>query len=460
MCRSIFLEVWVNSYLIILIYFFLVVFSKATWSKDELTKTDVDFINYEAKIKPDFRNKSIDGNVVITFIPLVHDLNLLNFSAKFKQIKSVFLGETELDFSISNGLLTLKFPIRLENNTPYSIHITYIATPPRGIKFYDDHLFTVYHTKNWLVSHSDLSDKATFDLSITHDSAFTAVGNGTFISHSKIGRGQVVSRWKQPIPVPLYTFGFALGHFKKLSLESENIDISVLYRQQQKSGLSEVSIREAFRDVADMLSFFEDKAGFPLKQSYSYVVVDGYMAQEASGFSLVGEKFVHTLLANKNENWFIAHELAHEWWGNSITSANFSHFWLNEGLVVFLVAAYKQHLFGEKAYKDEINVALKRVQRAVKENRAAPVAFSKIIKEQEINRTMAYSKGALVFYMLREKLGNKIFWQCLKQYSLTFKDKTVTTQNLKSVCEQTSGIDLSTFFDRWVYGQEIPVINL
>ena len=115
-----------------------------------------------------------------------------------------------------------------------------------------------------------------------------------------------------------------------------------------------------------------------------------------------------------NENWFIVHELAHEWWGNSITCANFSHFWLNEGLVQFLVAAYKEHLFGEEAYKKEIQVAIARVNRAVREERVSPVAFKHEIAETEINRTMVYSKGALVFYMLRKKLGDKIFWQALR----------------------------------------------
>ena len=158
--------------------------------------------------------------------------------------------------------------------------------------------------------------------------------------------------------------------------------------------------------------------------------------------------------------WFIAHELAHEWWGNSVTSANFSHFWLNEGLVVFLVAAYKQHLFGDTAFKSEIKVAVKRVERAVKENRVAPVAFRRVIREQDINRTMAYSKGAIIFYMLREQLGDELFWKALKQYTLAFKNKSVTTQNLKLSFEKATGANLTAFFNKWVYGQDIPYLNL
>lgn len=73
---------------------------------------------------------------------------------------------------------------------------------------------------------------------------------------------------------------------------------------------------------------------------------------------------------------------------------------------------------------------------------------------------MVYSKGALVFYMLREKLGDKLFWKSLKQYSLINRGQSITTQHLKSNFEQVSGTDLTTFFNRWVYGQEIPTLTL
>ncbi len=435
-------------------------YSEDIVSEDIVNESNIDFVHYKTEIAPNFNTRSIEGVVEITFTPNVRDLNHLNFSAKFKQIKSVYFDEQKLDFSIENEVLTIQLPFLLKTHEAYSVKVEYEASPTRGMKFYEDHLFTVYHTKNWLVSHDDLSDKATFDLSIKHDAGITSIGNGTLVSKQRVSDTQVVSRWQQNTPMPLYTFGLAMGEFDELLIDTSGVNISVLYRPQAKSGLTADLVKKAFRDVTDMLSFFESKAGFRLEQNYTYVVVDGYLAQEASGFSLVGEKFVHTLLSEKNENWFIAHELAHEWWGNSITSSNFSHYWLNEGLVVFLVAAYKQHSFGETAYKNEIIVAVKRVKHAVKENKISPVAFRKVIREQDINRTMAYSKGALVFYMLREKLGDKLFWESLKKYSLTYKGQSVTTKNLKITFEQVAGTDLTAFFDRWVYGEEVPVLDL
>ncbi|MDP7591870.1 MAG: M1 family metallopeptidase [Litorilituus sp.] len=428
---------------------------------DTVSVSDVDFIHYHAELEPNFKEKSLKGTVKVKFVPRTQKLRNLTFSAKYKQIKSVYIDGKVAQYLLSDEQLTVNFQQELEINRNYSLKVEYSATPKRGMKFYDDHIFTVYHTKNWLVSHNNISDKSTFDLVLTHDANMTTVGNGRLVSRKVLENNKVISHWQQDMSMPLYTFGFAIGKLETLTIKTNSADIVVLYRAEHSSGLTPKLIKEAFADVADMLSFYESKAGFSLNQnSYNYVVVDGYMAQEASGFSLVGEKFVHTVLEDENENWFIAHELAHEWWGNSVTCANFSHFWLNEGLVQFLVAVYKQHLFGEQAYKNELNVAVRRVERAVKENRVAPVAFHDEIEEQEINRTMAYSKGALVFYMLREKLGDEFFWKALKQYTQTYKNKSVTTQNLKFTIEQISGTDLTHFFDKWVYGQEIPNLNL
>lgn len=428
-------------------------------SADSVVKPHIDFIHYKVQITPDLNNKSIQGNVEISFSPIKDDLSQLSFTAGQKRIKSVYFEQKQLAFSIENDRVIIALPATLKANNIYSVKLDYSVSETRGLKFYDDHMFTVYHTNNWLVSHKALSDKATFDLFIRHDVTATAIGNGTLLSTERVSSAQVISHWQQTTPIPLYTFGFAVGKFQTHALEASGINISVLYRSQNKSGLTPALVDKAFVNTGDMLTFFEGKSGFKLDHDYTYVVVDGFMAQEASGYSLVGEKFVHTLLNDKQENWFIAHELAHEWWGNSVTSTNFSHFWLNEGLVVFMVAAYKQHLFGQDAYKNEIGLALKRIQRAAKQNRAGPVAFSKVIKEQDINHTMAYSKGAVVFYMLREKLGDALFWQGLKQYSRTYKGKSVTTQDLKATFEDVADIDLTTFFNQWVYGENIPTIH-
>jgi len=92
-----------------------------------------------------------------------------------------------------------------------------------------------------------------------------------------------------------------------------------------------------------MLDFFVEKAGRPLPRAfYRQVVVDGDAAQEMSSFSVLGRDQLDARLTDPTEDWLIAHEMAHQFWGNLVTCGDWSHFWLDEGLTVFMVAAYKE----------------------------------------------------------------------------------------------------------------------
>ena len=430
-------------------------------SADVVKSKAIDFVHYDATLEPSFNEKSVKGIVKIKFIAKAKNIKEVVFSAKYKTIFNVFSEQVAVQYDVSGDLLVIKFNKPLDDGKEYNVSIEYLSQPEKGMKFYQDHLFTIYHTKNWLISHTDINDKASFELHLIHNGNFTSVGNGKLISQQKIADGKLISYWQQSLPIPIYTFGFVLGKFQTAVDSYKGSTLSYLFRTKEKSNFDTKDIKKIFVDVPDMVQFFEEKSGVALpNNAYKYIFVDGAIAQEAAGFSLIGERYGHTVLQDINENWFIAHELAHEWWGNSITCANFSHFWLNEGLVQFLVAAYKEHLFGEEAYKKEIQIAISRVNRAVKEERLSPVAFKHEIAETEINRTMVYSKGALVFYMLRKELGDKFFWQALRKYSKTYNGKSVTTQNLKLIFESETGQDLDKFFDRWVYGNEIPELAL
>ena len=354
---------------------------------DQVHGSPVDFVHYKARLTPSFSEKSVQGSLEIEFIAIKDKISQLTFSAKYKRIFDVSSPQIALSHKTVNDQLVIRFDKPLVSGNSYHLTIGYQAKPERGMKFYPDHLFTVYHTNYWMLAHNNINDKASFELFLTHNKALTSQSNGTRLSVTPTTNNQVISHWRQTKPMPIYTLGFALGKFERIDKGFNDSAVSFLFRPEPLSGLDSAKVNKIFADVPDMIRFFEQKSGVTLPDNqYNYVLVQGSIAQEAAGYSLVGEKFGHTVLSDEHENWFIAHELAHQWWGNSITCANFSHFWLNEGLVQFLVAAYKEHLFGEDAYKKEIALAMARVDRAVKKGRNAPVAFSHQIGENEINQ--------------------------------------------------------------------------
>ena len=201
-----------------------------------------------------------------------------------------------------------------------------------------------------------------------------------------------------------------------------------------------------------MLAFFEGKAGVQLPQKiYTQVLIPGSEAQEASTFSIIGRDQLDPILADPQEDWVIAHELAHQWWGNLVTCKDWSHFWLNEGLTVFMVAAYKEERWGRATYEREMQLAGKRHQNAVLAKFDVPLAFAGNYPSLQIKRAITYSKGALFLDALRTRLGDAAFWKGIKAYTQQYLGKTVESRDFQRALETACGEDLSMLFKQWVY---------
>lgn len=182
------------------------------------------------------------------------------------------------------------------------------------------------------------------------------------------------------------------------------------------------------------------------------MLTPGREAQEAASFSLIGKDELSREQAAPSEAWIIAHEMAHQWWGNLVTCATWRDFWLNEGITTFMVAAWKEHRFGGDAYRQELEGARRRLERASSMGFDKPLAWSGNYPSLSIRRAVQYSKGALFLAHLREMLGEHPFWDGLRAFTRTHAGKTVTSHDFQSAMEQASGRDLSLTFTQWVYG--------
>jgi len=147
----------------------------------------------------------------------------------------------------------------------------------------------------------------------------------------------------------------------------------------------------------------------------------------------------------------IAHELAHQWWGNGVTAKDLSHFWLNEGIVTFMVAAWKEYRWGRPAYEREIALARRRHARAVEAGFDVPLSFAGAYPSLGVRRAVQYSKGALFMDALRSELGDDVFWTGLGAYTSAHMGKSVTSADFQRAFEEASGRDLSAIFQAYVF---------
>lgn len=211
-------------------------------------------------------------------------------------------------------------------------------------------------------------------------------------------------------------------------------------------------LRQIFALTRDMMTFFEERSGVPYPGGvYAQALVEKTIGQELKDFSLMSEEYGRGVLADPSGIGLIAHELAHQWWGNEITCLDWTHFWLNEGFATFMAGAYREKRFGREAYLKEVETWRARYERVKAAGKDRSLVFPDWNRPTSEDRALVYQKGALVLHALRERLGEELFWRGLRAYTRDHFSKSVTTADFQRAMERSTGKDLSDFFDEWVY---------
>lgn len=170
-----------------------------------------------------------------------------------------------------------------------------------------------------------------------------------------------------------------------------------------------------------------------------------------AGLSIFSEEYGRAVIADPSAIGLIAHELAHQWWGNMVTNRAFTEFWLNEGFATFMAAAYREQRFGREAYLSDIASMKSRYEQVRARGNDRPLVFPDWNRPTADDRTLVYQKGGYLLYELRELVGDAAFWAGIRRYTTIHFGKSVTTADFRAAMEQASGADLGSFFDRWVY---------
>jgi aminopeptidase N len=420
----------------------------------------MDIQSYRVEINPDFGAETLSVTAEITVTALRDGLDRLRFSPTAMVVTSAQSEGRAILHERTAQAHRFTLPRPLQRGETATVSIRYHGAPDKGVTFSRPvdakratHVFTDYDACSWLLCVQDApGDKALADITLVIPADMTSLSIGNFQGRTALKQDpknpRVRDHWRSAIPYSGYLMSFAAGKWvtvqsgDRLAFHGEN------YTRTNLSSL--------FGTTGDMLRFFEDKAGVPLPvERYHQLLIEGSAAQEAATYSTIGTEEIEPILTDPQEDWVIAHELAHIWWGNLVTCKNWDHFWLNEGITSFMVAAWKEHKFGSAAYDAELAHARKRVERVSKIGFDKPLAFAGPYPSLGTRRAVQYSKGALFMAHLRKKLGDKIFWSALKRYTRTFAGGTVDSQDFQRVFERESNVDLSDDFDRWVTGNNV-----
>jgi aminopeptidase N len=408
-----------------------------------------DVTHYSARIEPDIATSTIKGLVVVRLVVRAENQTTIELDSGDLTIDAVNEGQVRVDFEARDRRLILRWPRPARVGETREVAVRYHGAPRSGMQFFPERsqVYTVFSTSQWMVCVNAPDDKATMNLTVVLPADLAMVASGRPVARRTLSSGAVEHEWRQDRPVPSYTFGFAAGLFTELTEGSKGPRLRYM-----GEGFSAAELRRIFSDSADMMRFFEDRAGVPFgAPAYTQVLVANTVGQEMSGFSLMPEAYGRAVLGEPRAVSLAAHELAHQWWGNSVTCAAWTHMWLNEGFATFMAAAYLEKRFGREQYQRITEEWRARYEKVRDTGHDRSLVFPDWNRPTADDRTLVYQKGAYVLHLLRETLGERLFWAGVRDYTRTHAGASVTTAGFQQAMEHSTGRDLSAFFRTWVY---------
>lgn len=331
-------------------------------------------------------------------------------------------GRRRLPFRQADGELLVELATPLSPGRTRTMKLRYAGKTTCGLKLSDGVAWTAFNTWCWMAARKDPSDRATLDLRVR-------------------GVGRRIAVAGTESPQASYLFGFAAGDLAEVRRGPLRVlaPPALLPRLQPR----------LLDETAAMVAFFEEASGVALPAAtYTQVFLPGAPPQEMTHTSLMSVRSAEHFVADPTEDWLIAHELAHQWWGNRLTCATWGDFWLNEGLATFMAAAWKERRWGRAAYDRELGLARERLARVRAEGKDRPLVLPDHLTPEGAGGTVPYQRGFLFLDRLRRELGETSFWSAVRAFS-SRPAGAVTTADLRAAMEQASGRSLGALFRHW-----------
>jgi aminopeptidase N len=421
--------------------------------------------HYTLDLTVDMEANVISGTVMMEAVA-TQDLSVFNLDFLGFQISEITVDDEQAGYLRREGELSITPPQSLTAGDSFVVGVTYSGVPGENVEGLN--LFSAGWTRykegvyvagepagasRWYPVNDHPRDKATYTFHITVPKPYVVAANG--LLQNTLDNGDTTTyTWEMDQPMASYLATVNIADFV---LHTQDGPEGVLIRNYFPARLAETA-PEVFERTPEMLVFFMEIFGPYPFDAYGVVIADTalFFALETQSLSLFGAEVVPNAITDIIPRWstgvenVVAHELAHQWFGNSVSPANWQDIWLNEGFASYASALWIEHTQGQEAFEEE----MRDYYAAIDSRNYSPGAPP----EDDLFNRGVYLQGAWVLHALRLEVGDETFFAILRAYYDRFQYANASTADFMAVAEEVSGQDLSALFDAWLFAGGVPPV--
>lgn len=453
---------------------FACLFTKKTLADTYPRQSGIDALNYVFRLTLTDDTDEILGDATVD-LRFLKD-NLADFTLDLASVndgKGMRVSEVQsqgaaLRFTHKADLLrvTLDSPSKAGERRQFIVR--YRGVPARGLrilknKFGERCFFSENWPNNarqWLPMIDHPYDKATSEFIIIAPIKYQIVANGLLQEETDLGEGLRLTHWKQSVPIASWLNALGVAQFSAHHAGLvKGVELQTwVYHQERETGPAwfETTARQA-------VEFFSENIG-----PYSYEKLANV---EAAGFGggtehasaiFYGENSIltdpKTGLARPGTG-LIAHEIAHQWFGDAVTEKDWDDVWLSEGFATYFTLLFTEHYQGRDAFVAGLQRSREQVFTLEKRSPGVAVLHNNLADMKNVLNQIIYQKGGWTLHMLRGLMGTDKFWAGIRDYYRRYRDGSASTDEFRRVMEEDSGVELSWFFQQWLARAGSPVIE-
>lgn len=367
--------------------------------------------------------------------------------------------------------ITLKQPAN--RGEKHSLLITYHGKPKDGLIFASDRdghpsitgdnwPNRVHH---WIPCLDHPSAKATVSFTVAAPSRELVVANGKPLTMTRNGSALSVWKFEETKPIPAYCMVIAVSEGAKIDADENSVAPLSFYVPHKDAAYA----LKGFAPAAPAMAYFSQTiAPYPYEKLALIIGATRFGGMENSSAIVFPNTLFEPRGNDKVSQRFdipmriedvVAHEIAHQWFGDSVTESTWADLWLSEGFATYFAGLFIEKHESEEAFREYMRNAATRYF-GYEKRRNKPIHDTETEDLMQLLNPNNYEKGAWVLHMLRERLGDEAFFRGLRDYYSAHRGANATTEDLRYSLEKASGKDLKEFFSRWVYGRGHPLYQV